>query len=154
MSVRSHIVPSPPYLLKLDQPFAELLWCQVEAVLLMCNVMVLAEDTCLDSAQFCITLGLADHTSQVTSTEEDAAAAIAARDTGLFCEVRSYGIDNHIRPNEACSSLFEAIDAAQTRAEIAFPQVSIGQRALLRFLYRREELIARYVFVKQIGSRD
>lgn len=36
---------SPPYLLKLDQPFAQLLWCQVEAIFLMRYIMVLAEDT-------------------------------------------------------------------------------------------------------------
>lgn len=56
-------------------PFRQLLWAQMEAILLVCNVVVLTE-----------------HAAEIAAREEHAARAIMTLNARLFTKVRSYGI--------------------------------------------------------------
>ena len=113
--------------LELHVPFSKLLGREVEALPLVCNIVVLAEDA-----------------AEVAAREEDGARAIVALDAGLyvipttsstdeqykeltsalslltFTKVGSDHIDLHrLRPDQADSSLLISIHSAQSGAEIA-----------------------------------
>ena len=52
-----------------------------------------------------------------------------------FSKMGRDGVYFHIRTNEAHASLFEAVDTAQSRAQIALAQMCIRQRALFGCIY-------------------
>jgi hypothetical protein len=82
-------------LLQFDVPLGQFVGVQVEAILLMCYVMVLAEDT-----------------SQIASREEDTSTAISSLNAGLLSEMGRDGVDNYVRSDQAGSSPFKAVDTA------------------------------------------
>ena len=74
----------------------------MEAILLMRNIVVLAEDA-----------------AQIAAGKEDRATTIMALETWLLAEVWRDCIDDYICANEAGPAFLEAIDAAEPRAEVA-----------------------------------
>ena len=106
-----------PYILQLDIPLRQVLGRQMKAILLMRDIVVLAKDT-----------------PQVTAGEEDAAAPVVALEARLFAKMRRDGVDDDIGADQAGSALFEAVYAAEARAEIAVAEMSVGLRSLLCFL--------------------
>lgn len=121
-------------LLELDVPFCQLLWRDIEAVLLVSDVVVLAKDA-----------------TQIASAKEDTSTTIVALETWLFAEMRSDSINDHVGADKACSGLLETVDATEPRAEVAFLQMLISRRAFLAFLQRSEQLIPGYVIVEEEG---
>ena len=85
----------PTHLLQLDIPLPQLLGRETKAVLLVRDIVVLAEDT-----------------SQITSGEEDGARAVVALETGFFAEVGGDGVYDDICSYQACPCLLESVDAA------------------------------------------
>jgi hypothetical protein len=81
--------------LELDVPFAQLFRCQIESILLMSDVVILAE-----------------HTAQITAGEEDTARAIVSLYARLFTEVWRDRTHNHIGSDQTCPSLLVAIHTA------------------------------------------
>lgn len=95
-------------------PLCKLLWAQMKAILLMCNVVVLTE-----------------HTAQIAPRKEHAARAIVTLYARLFTKMRSYGVYtgcrgqhsdyashsvslceiHDVRAYQACPPLLEAIDS-------------------------------------------
>ena len=97
---------------------------------------------------------LTEDTAQVAAREEDGSAAVVTSDAGLFAKMRADDIDLDIRSDQAVACLLVPIDRATARAEVAVPEVCIGQGALLRGLDRREELIAWEVVLEQEGRSE
>ncbi len=92
----------------------------METGLLMSDIVVLTKDA-----------------AQITSREEYASATVMTLYAWLFAKVRSYRIDDYIGADKACSTLFEAIDAAQSWAQITLAKVSIRFGPFLRLLHWR-----------------
>lgn len=74
----------------------------MKPILLMCNVVVLAEDA-----------------SEVAAGEEDAAASIVALKTRLFTKMRRHRVHDYIGSYQAGPSSLESVDSAKSRAEVA-----------------------------------
>ena len=97
---------------------------------------------------------LAEDTAQVAAAEKYTARAVVALDERLFAKMRCYSSHlDRLGPNQAHTRLLVAINATQARAEVAFTQMSIGQRPLLGGIYRRKPLVARDVIIEEVGWR-
>ena len=68
----------------------------------------------------------------------------------LFAKVRRDRVHGHVGAYQAGSGRLEAVDAAETGAEVAVAQVSVGLGALLGGFYGAEELVAWEVIIEQI----
>lgn len=67
----------------------------------------------------CDVVILTKNTAQVTATEEDGAGPIVALETGLFAEVRGYGVYEDVGADQTVAGCLEAVDGAQAWAEVA-----------------------------------
>lgn len=102
------------HILQLHVPFGQLFRGSVEAIALVCDVVVLAEDA-----------------AEVASREEDGARAVVALYARLLAEMGRYDIDlGGLGADEADACLFPAIHSAASRAEVAVSQVGVGFRPL------------------------
>ena len=97
-------------ILQLQIPLGQLLRCGIEAVGLVRNVVVLAEDA-----------------AEVASGEEDGAGAVVPLYAGFFAEMGRDDVDLcGLGADEADACCFPAVHSAASRAEIAVSEVSVG----------------------------
>lgn len=124
--------------LQLQVPLGQLLGGQVEAVALVGDVVVLAEDA-----------------AQVAAAEEDGAAAVVALQARLLAEVRGDGVHlDRLGADQADAGCFPPVDVAFARAEVAFGEVGVGGGALLGGAALVEEEVARDVVVEEEGRGE
>lgn len=121
-----------PHILEFDEPVRQFLGRDVETVLLMRDIVVLAKDA-----------------AEIATGEEDTAASMSTLNAWLFAEVRRDCIDDDIGTDKTCSATFEAVHAAEAGTEIAISQMSVGFAALLGFLLRGQELVSRDICVEE-----
>lgn len=85
---------------------------------------------------------LAEDAAQVAPAEEDAAGAIVALETGFFAKVRGDSVDEDIGSDQTVAGGFEAVDAAETGAEVAVGEVRVGEGPLAGCIGGGEKLVA------------
>ena len=121
------------HILQLDIPSGQLLRRGVEAVALVRNVVVLAEDA-----------------AEVAAREEDGARAIVALDARLLAEVGGDDVDRGgAGADEAEARRLPAVDAAASRAEVAVPEVGVGRGSLLGGFGRGEQTVSGDVVIQE-----
>lgn len=92
---------------------------------------------------------LTEHASQIASGEEDRPGTIAALYRRLLAKVRRNSVHDYVRADQACAGLFEAIDSAETGAEIAVAQMPVCLGALPRLLNGCQELVSWEVVIEK-----
>ena len=93
---------------------------------------------------------LAEHAAKVATREEDGSRTIMALYAWLFAEMRSDNIDlNSLRTNKADTSPFVPVNTAQSRTEVAVPQMPISGGCFFRGFDRREKVVLGNVIVKE-----
>ena len=97
---------------------------------------------------------LTEDASQITARKEDTAATITALYTRLFTEVWRDGIYHNVCSDQARSTTFESVDAAEPWAEVTVFEMGIGFAALLGLLLSSEQLISWDVRVEEILRRE
>jgi hypothetical protein len=95
---------------------------------------------------------LAKDAAQVAAAEEDTTRAIVSCDARLFAKVRANDVYfDGGGADEAVAGLLIAIDATETRAEVAIAEVCVGEGTLARGVDGGEEVVARDVVVEEEG---
>lgn len=103
------------HILQLHVPLGQLLRCRVEAVALVRDVVVLAEDAV-----------------EVAAGEEDGPGAVVPLYAGLLAEMGRDDVDfGGFGADEADAGLFPAVHSAASRAEVAVAKVGVGFCPLL-----------------------
>jgi len=95
-------------ILQLDVPLSQFFGRQMEAVSLVCDIIVLAKDA-----------------TQVASTEENTATAVMSLNARFLAEVRRDRVHDYICADETGATPLESVHGAQAWAEIAITEVSI-----------------------------
>ena len=95
---------------------------------------------------------LAEDAAQVAAAEENTARAVVSCDARFFAKVRANDVYfGGGGANEAVAGLLIAIDATETRAEVAIAEVCVGEGTLARGVDGGEEVVAGNIVVEEEG---
>ena len=160
------------HVLQLHIPVGELLRCEVEAVALVGDVMVLTEYLDASIRQYVLDrfskgegVHIADYTRRRRRCQSHCGLVsralgavshhcIRTRRRITLSKVRRNRIDFHVlSTNQANARLLVAIHTTQSRTQIAVAQMCICLRALLRGIDGADEVVARDVVVEEPGWR-